>query len=123
VLLFYNCAVYGPLWAPAEGGLTGEIFARFENKVSDSPARQYGAVNSFFMTGAFCADTSGSAIVTNGLVTAADAGYKSAAANRMLNRAVAESGGIYEEWRVGKIGPELLPFWDGYSPKTLIFVR
>ena len=48
--MFYNCANYGTLSAPAEGGLTGEIFARFETLVADSPARQYGAVNSFFMT-------------------------------------------------------------------------
>ena len=123
MLMFYNCANYGALSAPADGGLTGEIFARFETTVADSPARQYGAVNSFFLTDNLYADHSGSAIVTNGLVTAADAGYKSAAANRMLNRAVAESGGLYEEWRVGKVGPELLPFWDGYVTGTLIVIH
>ena len=123
ILLFYNCANYGTLSAPAEGGLTGEIFARFETNVADSPARQYGAVNSFFLTDNLYADNSGSAIVTNGLLTAADAGYKSSTAKHTLNLAVAESAGLYEEWRVGKIGPELLPFWDGYCPGTLIFVR
>ena len=123
ILMFYNCANYGALSAPADGGLTGEIFARFENAVADSPDRQYGATNCFFMTRDFYADNSGSAIVTNGLVTAEDADYKASAAARKLNAAVAESDGVYETWRVGQIGPELLPFWDGYEPCTVILFQ
>ncbi|MBQ3806787.1 MAG: InlB B-repeat-containing protein [Kiritimatiellae bacterium] len=102
ILMFYNCANYGALSAPAEGGLTGEIFARFETDVADSPSRQYGAVNSFFMTKDFCADTSGSAIITNGLVTAADVGYTPSAAKKTLNIVANESG--YEPWVLGRIG-------------------
>ena len=123
VLMFYNCANYGTLSAPAEGGLTGEIFAKFETLVADSPARQYGATNCFFMTRDFYADNSGSAIITNGLVTAADAGYNASAAKRTLNAVVGGTGGVYEEWRVGKVGPELLPFWDGFVPRTVIFLK
>ena len=123
ILMFYNCANYGALSAPAEGGLTGQIFARFENQVADSPSRQYGAVNSFFMTDNFYADNSGSTIITNGLVTAADAGYNASTAKRALNAAVAESDGIFEEWRVGRVGPELLPFWDGFVPYTVILLK
>lgn len=97
-----NCANYGTLSAPAEGGLTGEIFARFETNVADSPARQYGAVNSFFMTDAFCGDASGSAIITNGLVTAADAGYTPSNGKRTLNAVAAVNS--YEPWVLGRIG-------------------
>jgi hypothetical protein len=122
-LMFFNCANYGTLSAPAEGGLTGEIFARFETTVVDSSARQYGAVNSFFMTDNFYADNSGSAIITNGLMTAVDAGYNASTAKRMLNATVAESDGIFEEWRVGRVGPELLPFWDGFVPYTVILLK
>ena len=102
ILMFYNCANYGILSAPAEGGLTGEIFARFETTVADSSLRQYGAVNSFFMTNNFCADTSGSAIITNGLVTAADVGYTPSAAKKTLNSVADEYG--YESWVLGRIG-------------------
>ncbi len=107
ILLFYNCANYGSLSAPAEGGLTGEIFARFETNVADSPARQYGAVNSFFMTKNFCADNSESTIITNGLVTAADNGYAPASAKRALNVAVEENG--YEPWVLGRVGDAVFP--------------
>ena len=102
ILMFYNCANYGALSAPAEGGLTGEIFARFETDVADSPARQYGAVNSFFMTKNFYADNSESTIITNGLMTAADEGYTPSNAKKTLNIVVNESG--YEPWVLGRIG-------------------
>ena len=102
ILMFYNCANYGSLSAPAEGGLTGEIFARFETTVADSPARQYGAVNSFFMTKNFYADNSGSTIITNGLMTAADEGYAASNAKKTLNIVANESG--YEPWVLGRIG-------------------
>ena len=102
ILMFYNCANYGTLSAPAEGGLTGEIFARFETNVADSPARQYGAVNSFFMTDAFCGDASGSAIITNGLVTAADAGYTPSNGKRTLHAVAVVNS--YEPWVLGRIG-------------------
>ncbi len=102
ILMFYNCANYGTLSAPAEGGLTGEIFARFETEVGDSALRQYGAVNCFFMTSNFCADNSGSAIVTNGLVTAADEGYAPSAAKNALN-AGAEAAGCSATWVVGRL--------------------
>ena len=102
ILMFYNCANYGALSAPAEGGLTGEIFARFETTVADSSSRQYGAVNCFFMTKNFYADNSESTIITNGLVTAADDGYTPASAKRALNVAAVESG--YEPWVLGRIG-------------------
>lgn len=102
ILMFYNCANYGTLSAPAEGGLTGEIFARFETNVADSPARQYGAVNSFFMTKNFCADNSGSAIITNGLVTAVDEKYSPSGARSTLNAAVQEND--WEPWVLGRIG-------------------
>ena len=123
ILMFYNCANYGTLSAPAEGGLAGQIFARFETEVADSPDRQYGATNCFFMTRDFYADNSGSAIVTNGLVTAADAGYNASAAKRALNRAVTGSNGVFSKWVVGRHGPELLPFWDGFVPYTVIFLK
>ncbi|MBR4257809.1 MAG: hypothetical protein IKQ17_02125, partial [Kiritimatiellae bacterium] len=90
------------LSAPAEGGLTGEIFARFETNVADSPARQYGAVNSFFMTKNFYADNSGSAIITNGLVTAVDEKYSPSGARKTLNAAVQEND--WEPWVLGRIG-------------------
>lgn len=102
VLMFYNCANYGTLSAPAEGGLTGEIFARFETNVADSSARQYGAVNSFFMTKNFCADNSESTIITNGLVTAADAGYTPSNGKRTLNAVAVVNS--YEPWVLGRIG-------------------
>ncbi len=102
VLMFYNCANYGTLSAPAEGGLTGEIFARFETNVADSSARQYGAVNSFFMTKNFCADNSESTIITNGLVTAVDEGYLPSRARSTLNAAVQEND--WEPWVLGRIG-------------------
>lgn len=102
ILMFYNCANYGALSAPTEGGLTGEIFARFETTVADSSSRQYGAVNCFFMTKNFYADNSESTIITNGLVTAADDGYTPASAKRALNVAAVESG--YEPWVLGRIG-------------------
>jgi hypothetical protein len=102
VLMFYNCANYGTLSAPAEGGLTGEIFARFETMVADSSLRQYGAVNSFFMTKNFYADNSGSTIITNGLVTAADAGYTPSNGKRTLNAVAAVNS--YEPWVLGRIG-------------------
>jgi hypothetical protein len=116
ILMFYNCANYGALSAPAEGGLTGEIFARFETTVADLSSRQYGAVNCFFMTKNFYADNSESTIITNGLVTAADDGYTPASAKRALNVAAVESG--YEPWVLGRIGdgdaafvaPELVCF-------------
>ena len=122
-IMFYNCANYGTLTAVAENGKTGQIFAEFMTRVADSTSRQYGAVNSFFMTDQFYTENSGSTIITNGLVTAADAGYNPSAAKRALNAAVAESDGIYEEWRVGKAGPELLPFWDGFVPYTIILLK
>ena len=102
ILMFYNCANYGALSAPAEGGLTGEIFARFETTVVDSSSRQYGAVNSFFMTKNFYADNSESTIITNGLVTAADEGYAPPNAKTTLN-AVATANS-YEPWVLGRIG-------------------
>lgn len=102
VLMFYNCANYGKLSAPAEGGLTGEIFARFETNVADSPNRQYGAVNSFFMTKNFYADNSGSAIITNGLVTAVDEKYSPSGARKTLNTTVQEND--WEPWVLGRIG-------------------
>ena len=102
VLMFYNCANYGKLSAPAEGGLTGEIFARFETTVADSPNRQYGAVNSFFMTKNFYADNSGSAIITNGLVTAVDEKYSPSGARKTLNTTVQEND--WEPWVLGRIG-------------------
>ena len=102
ILMFYNCANYGTLSAPAEGGLTGEIFARFETNVADSPARQYGAANSFFMTKNFYADNSGSAIITNGLVTAVDEKYSPSGARKTLNTAVQEND--WEPWVLGRIG-------------------
>ena len=102
VLMFYNCANYGTLSAPAEGGLTGEIFARFETTVADSPNRQYGAVNSFFMTKNFYADNSGSAIITNGLVTAVDEKYSPSGARKTLNTTVQEND--WEPWVLGRIG-------------------
>ena len=102
ILMFYNCANYGTLSAPAEGGLTGEIFARFETLVADSQERQYGAVNSFFMTKNFCADNSGSTIITNGLVTAADAGYTPSNGKRTLNDVAIVNN--YEPWGLGRIG-------------------
>ena len=108
ILMFYNCANYGALSAPVEGGLTGEIFARFETTVADSPARQYGAVNSFFMTTNFYADNSESTIITNGLVTAADVGYTPSAAKKTLNIVANESG--YEPWVLGCIGDENAAF-------------
>ena len=101
-LMFYNCANYGALSAPTEGGLTGEIFAWFETTVADSSTRQYGAVNSFFMTKNFYADNSESTIITNGLVTAADEGYKPSNAKKTLNIVANESG--YEPWVLGRIG-------------------
>ena len=122
-LMFYNCANYGQPVAVGANAKAGQIFAEFETLVADSPYRQYGAVNSFFMTDQFYAVDSGSTIITNGLVTAADAGYNASAAKRALNAAVAESNGIYEEWRVGKAGPELLPFWDGFVPFTVIMLK
>ena len=130
ILMFYNCANYGTLSAPADGGLTGEIFAKFETKVADSSARQYGAVNCFFMTNNFYADNSESAIITNGLVTADDDGYSPAGARNTLNAAVQENG--YEPWVLGRIGtgsaafvaPELECFMTkGANPGFAIIVR
>ena len=54
------------------------------------------------MTKNFYVDNSGSAIITNGLVTAADNGYAPASAKRALNVAVEENG--YEPWVLGRIG-------------------
>ncbi len=122
-IMFYNCANYGTVVGTTEQTPTGQIFASFDSKVADSSSRQYGAVNSFFMTDQFYADNSGSTIITNELVTAADAGYNASAAKRALNAAVAGSDGVYEEWRLGKIGPELLPFWDGFVPYTVILLK
>ena len=128
ILMFYNCANYGTLSAPTEDGLTGEIFAKFETTVADSPDRQYGAVNSFFMTKNFCADNSGSAIITNGLVTAADEGYKASGAKRTLNIAVREND--WEPWVLGRIGegnaafvaPELACFMKR-APRFTVIIR
>ena len=130
ILMFYNCANYGTLSAPAEGGLTGEIFARFETNVADSSARQYGAVNSFFMTKNFCADNSGSAIITNGLVTAVDEKYSPSGARKTLNAAVQEND--WEPWVLGRIGegnaafvaPELKCFMTkAANPGFAIIIR
>lgn len=115
ILMFYNCANYGALSAPVEGGLTGEIFARFETLVADSQDRQYGAVNSFFMTKNFCADNSGSAIITNGLVTAVDDGYAPASAKKALNVAVEENG--YEPWVLGRLGKIAFPELECFMTK------
>ena len=122
-LMFYNCANYGTLVGTDADALTGQIFAKFGTTVSTSSNRQYGAVNSFFMTDDFYAENTGSRIILEGLVTAEDEGYKTIVAKRTLNEAVAESEGAYEEWMVGMIGPELLPFWDHYSPNTLILFQ
>lgn len=102
ILMFYNCANYGTLSAPTEGGLTGEIFARFETTVADSSSRQYGAVNSFFMTKNLYADNSESTIITNGIVTAADERYSPSGARKTLNTAVQEND--WEPWVLGRIG-------------------
>ena len=122
-LMFYNCANYGAVVGTTEQTPTGQLFAKFGATVADSPNRQYGAVNSFFMTDDLYADDSGSTIILEGIVTAEDEGYKAAAARRQLNLAVAESDGAYETWMVGKIGPELLPFWDHYTPSTVILFQ
>lgn len=62
----------------------------------------FGAVNSFFMTKNFCADNSGSAIITNGLVTAVDEKYSPSGARKTLNTAVQEND--WEPWVLGRIG-------------------
>jgi len=116
--MFYNCANYGALSAPAEGGLTGEIFARFENHVADSQNRQYGAVNSFFMTDNFYAENSGSTIITNGVVTAEDEGYSPSDAKKTLNEAVLESG--YEPWVVGRVGSGNFPELECFMTKSAV---
>ena len=119
ILMFYNCANYGTLSAPAEGGLTGEIFARFETTVADSPARQYGAVNSFFMTKNFYADNSGSAVIANGLVTAADEeGYSPVGARKKLNAAVNENGHV--PWVLGRVGEGASSF---IAPELACFMQ
>ena len=102
VLMFYNCANYGTLSAPAEGGLTGEIFARFETTVDDSPDRRYGAVNCFFLTKNLYADNSKSTIITEGIVSADEEGYSPIGARRKLNAAVNENG--YIPWVLGRVG-------------------
>lgn len=122
-LMFHNCANYGTVSAPTAYGQTGQLFAVFGAKVNDGSGRRYGAVNCFFMADDLIADTSGSTMILEGNLTAEDEGYKAAVAKRMLNAAVAESEGQFCTWEVGRIGPELLPFWDGYSPETLILFR
>ena len=108
MLMFYNCANYGAINGTDEDALTGQIFGKFETQVADSPTRQYGAVNSFFMTDNFYAEDSGSAIITNGLVTAADEGYAPSPARKKLN-SVAEGDDSYEPWVLGRVGDAVFP--------------
>jgi hypothetical protein len=115
--MFYNCANYGTLSAPAEGGLTGEIFARFETTVADSLNRQYGAENCFFLTDNLYADNSESTIITNGLVTAADEGYEPSSARKKLNK-VAEGDDSYESWVLGRVGDSVFPELECFMTKA-----
>ncbi len=121
-LMFHNCANYGTLTPLGEDGMTGEIFARFGSKVANSANRNYGAVNSFFQSDAYYATNTESRIILESLATASDAGYAASAAVNTLNT-VAEANAAYVNWKVGRIGPELEPFWDGFVSRTLFKVR
>ena len=101
-LMFYNCANYGAIVGTTQETRTGQIFGKFGATVATSSSRQYGAVNSFFMAENFYADDSGSTIITNGLVTAADEGYAPSAARNALN-AGAEAAGCSATWVVGRL--------------------
>ena len=95
-----NCANYG---AVTGGQYAGGFVGGF-NATAGHPStiRQYGAANSFFMTKNFYADNSGSAIITNGLVTAVDEKYSPSGARKTLNTAVQEND--WEPWVLGRIG-------------------
>jgi hypothetical protein len=116
--MFYNCANYGTLSAPAEGGLTGEIFARFETEVADSPDRRYGAVNCFFMTKNLYADNSKSTIITEGIVSADGEGYSPVGARKKLNADVNENG--YVPWVLGRVGEGASSF---IAPELACFMQ
>jgi hypothetical protein len=118
ILMFYNCANYGTLSAPAEGGLTGEIFARFETEVADSPDRRYGAVNCFFMTKNLYADNSKSTIITEGIVSADEEGYSPVRARKKLNADVNENG--YVPWVLGRVGEGASSF---IAPELACFMQ
>ena len=107
-LMFYNCANYGTIVGTTLETLAGQIFGKFGATVATSSSRQYGAVNSFFMTPGFYAEDSGSAIITNGLVTAADEGYAPSPARKKLN-SVAEGDDSYEPWVLGRVGDAVFP--------------
>ena len=118
ILMFYNCANYGSISAPAEGGLTGEIFARFETTVADSLNRRYGAVNCFFMTKNLYADNSKSTIITEGIVSADEEGYSPVGARKKLNVAVNENG--YMPWVLGRVGEGAVSF---IAPELACFMQ
>lgn len=145
-IMFYNCANYGAqATASGDDGFTGEAFSRLRTKVATADSRKYGCMNCFFMTTNFYTTTTESVVVMESIYTAEDEGYNPSAARRALNAyidansekvdatsgltandklwiaAYPDSG--YSTWEVGRIGPELLPFWDGYSPETLILFR
>lgn len=101
-LMFYNCANYGAIVGTTQETQAGQLFGKFGATVTTSSSRQYGAVNSFFMTKNFYADNSGSAIITNGLVTAVDEKYSPSGARKTLNTAVQEND--WEPWVLGRIG-------------------
>ena len=107
-LMFYNCANYGTIGGTTQETQAGQIFGKFGAEVATSSSRQYGAVNSFFMTPSFYADDSGSVIITNGLVTAADEGYAPSPARKKLN-SVAEGDDSYEPWVLGRVGDAVFP--------------
>lgn len=116
-LMFYNCANYGAIVGTTQETLAGQIFGKFGATVATSSSRQYGAVNSFFMTPSFYADDSGSVIITNGLVTAADEGYEPSPVRKKLNN-VAEGDDSYESWVLGRIGNAVFPELECFMTKA-----
>ena len=116
-LMFYNCANYGAIVGTTQETQAGQIFGKFGAEVAPSSSRQYGAVNSFFMTADFYAVDSGSAIITNGLVTASDEGYAPSPARKKLN-SVAEGDDSYEPWVLGRVGDAVFPELECFMMRT-----
>ncbi len=145
-IMFYNCANYGAqATASGDAGFTGEAFSRLRTKVGTSDGRKYGCMNCFFMTTNFYTTTTESVVVMESIYTAEDEGYKSRSTRKALNgyidanlEKVDATSGLtaddklwiaaypdagYSSWQLGRIGPELLPFWDGYRPESLFMLK
>ena len=106
---FTNCANYAAVTGTRSDAFTGQIFGYFATATSTASSRVYGAVNCFFPDDNWYGYNAGSVIVTNGNVTAADAGYAASSAVSTLSGFASANG--YETWILGDSGyPELAIF-------------